>query len=475
MQLALTPLAGLLLAVLAPGSLTQDPSGEEPRTVPAGPEARVDQDLAALRVRELCALGPRMGGTPSNLRAANYLAGHFQAAGLLVRTLTGPERLIHWEEPWTVVAKVGAKGTQPATELPLERSWPYGYSPSTAGTWPLSLEPIDGHVALLTKAHRPPREGPELAAALVDGHDADGWPKLIALRASARNRYPVFGIGAENGATLRGWLEAGRDVDVTVELKSHIAKVGPLTLEARLAAREGAPPGVLLLCAHGDSDAGGPGANDNASGVAVVLAIAEAWSAAIRAGELEAPPREVRFLIWGSEIHSTRHYLETQLAETPCVGVFNWDQAGFGSGAEQLNIEPDDLPANVELVRALDALLGQRAGRDGFPARWATNKSLGGTDSYVFSSSQLFRDQGIPAITMFTSAWDKPEEHPRTEGMPGESWSERDLVNVDYDANYHSAGDLPERTTDLEPHNLGWCARVGLVGALEWLARVDQR
>ena len=40
-----------------------------------------------------------------------------------------------------------------------------------------------------------------------------------------------------------------------------------------------------MYCAHGDSDAGGPGANDNASGVAVVLEMARAWSGAIADGD----------------------------------------------------------------------------------------------------------------------------------------------------------------------------------------------
>ena len=58
--------------------------------------------------------------------------------------------------------------------------------------------------------------------------------------------------------------------------------------------------------------------------------------------------------------------------------------------------------------------------------------------------------------------------------MPGESWSDRDVVSVDYDAYYHSAGDTPENTTDKEPWNMGWCARSALLGArryLEELAR----
>ncbi len=57
--------------------------------------------------------------------------------------------------------------------------------------------------------------------------------------------------------------------------------------------------------------------------------------------------------------------------------------------------------------------------------------------------------------------------------MPGESWTDRDLVNVDYDNYYHSAGDTPENTVDKEPFNMGWCARIGMIGARRWLAGLE--
>ena len=59
----------------------------------------------------------------------------------------------------------------------------------------------------------------------------------------------------------------------------------------------------------------------------------------------------------------------------------------------------------------------------------------------------------------------------RTEGMPGESWSERDAVNVDYDNYSHSAGAPPEPPNAHAPWNTAWCARAGLLGAYRYLAR----
>ena len=434
----------------------------------------VSDERAARTVREMVALGPRMGGTPSGERAAEWRAKTYGAMGLEVEVIEDPETWAHWEPSWSVevVSGLGEVGAC------LESAWPYGYSPSVNLRAPLSLEPTEGAIWLSPGPSRARRGSPEPALILVDGASTpDGrYPKVRSLRAGDRNRTAVMGIGSEDGSRLREALSEGHVVEIEVALESHIQRASPRTVVARLPAREGARSGHLLFSAHGDSDAGGPGANDNASGEAIVREIASAWTEAIREGLLAPPEREVRFAIWGSEIHSTRAYLDAnQTGSSPVLAVINFDQAGFGSGAEQLNIEPDDLAANAPMIRLAAAVLSDHAGTVGFPEQWATNKSLGGTDSYVFSGSRVFRDELRPSVTLFTSAWDKPDEHPRTEGMPGESWRDRPKVRVDHDDFYHSAGDIPENTTDLEPHNMGWCARVGLLTGLRWLAGESSR
>ncbi|HKX45082.1 MAG TPA: M28 family peptidase, partial [Planctomycetota bacterium] len=321
---------------------------------------------------------------------------------------------------------------------------------------------------------RPPRRARAgVAVALVGGRATpDGrYAKLSDLPAGDDNPFPVFGLGDVDRDLLAAELDAGRPVRLRFALDATNARAEVESVFARVPARAGAPPGYLLYCAHGDSDAGGPGANDNASGEAIVLEIAEAWAAALSAGAVEPPPRELRFALWGSEIHSSRAHLRRAEAEgaVPLLGVVNYDQSGFGAGQDRLYLEPDDLPANGDLIRCGVAVLGDFGGRPGFPERWATVRSLGGTDSYVFSSSSYFRDAGRPAITLYASAWGEPSVEPRTPTMPGESWRDRDVVEVDHDPWYHSSGDLPEHTTDREPWNLAWGARVGMLAGLRWL------
>ncbi len=473
--------AALVLAAVA---CARGAGARLPSSDPAEAELALAREVraerAVRRVRELCALGPRMGGTRSNERSAAYLQAAFESMGLEVRVVCDPARRCFEARTWRLEAQPLAG---PSFEL--SSAWPYVFSPSARGRAGLALQASLG-AALL--AFEPPLEAGALepALVLVDGATTiDGrYPLVLELSAALAGRVPHFGLSRAEGERLRALLAQGETVAIDYGIEAETREAPALSVVARLPAR--APRGApwsedhFLMCAHGDSDAGGPGADDNASGAAAVLEVAQAWSTAIAAGLVTPPERELRFAVWGAEIHSSRAYLERRgPGDGELLGVINFDQAGFGSGADCVYVEPDDLPANRRLVRVLAGVLRDHAPRatggppEDFPSEWATVKSLGGTDSYVFSSSESFRVRGLPAITVYASAWGAPQEHPRTPGMPGESWSERSQVAVDHDVVYHSAGDTPENTTDREPWNTAWCARVALLGARRFLSGTE--
>ncbi|HTF88021.1 MAG TPA: M28 family peptidase [Planctomycetota bacterium] len=453
--------------------LLQDAPPPVPPAPKPDPEIAIEQRLAGLvdeaamqkEVRELCKLGPRMGGTASGAKSAEYLRERFTALGLDVRVVEDPPHWCHAESSWSVVAWQGDE------QHALASAWPYGFSPTSKGRAKLSKTSEAGVALLALKTPRKLEKKTAPAVVLVSGNTTlDGaYPRISHLSEGADNPAAVFGLARADAEWLDQALASGETVEIEYALEAKIEKASPRTVVARLGARGStAAPWTdqhILFCAHGDSDAGGPGADDNASGIATLIGIAKAWKQGIDLKIVPAPAREVRFAVWGSEIFSTKNLLERGDGDGLIVAVLNYDQAGFGSGADQLNIEPDDLPANLPMVKTLLEVLALHGGKPGFPKQWATNKSLGGTDSYVFSASKLFKSNARPSLTLFTSAWDSPDEHLRTPGMPGESWRERDKVRVDYDNYYHSAGDTPENTTDKEPWNMGWCARVGLLAA----------
>ena len=393
------PCAALLITLpLVPHAL-QEAAGEAGTPHERALASGVSEERAAKTVRELVALGPRMGGTPSGDAAVELRVARMKALGLEVEVVIGDEQWCHWEDSWSVTAHP-AEGDP----LPLTSAWPYGFSPSVKGrarlvtTEELGEESAEGLALLGARTPRLQRTAPKPEVALVDGYStADGaYPGVRGIGRRGPGPYPAFGIGSKDGEALRALLALGA-VELEYELVSHIEQRAPRTVIARLPAREGAVPGYLLYCAHGDSDAGGPGANDNGSGEAVVHEIAAAWAEGVRTGAVPPPPREIRFAIWGTEIASTRRFLrDVEESGPPILGVINYDQAGYGSSFEQLNVEPDDLPANRAMIRSMLSALEDFAGTEGFPERWATNKSLGGTDSYVFSGSRGFRDGASP-------------------------------------------------------------------------------
>ena len=192
----------------------------------------------------------------------------------------------------------------------------------------------------------------------------------------------------------------------------------------------------------------------------------------MKSGAIPQPAWDLRFASWGGEISSTREYLAgVEKDPSRLQAVFNYDQSGFGSSKDALYVEPDDVPANREIVTLVRSVMADHVGARGFPEHAASIKSQGGTDSYVFQP----RAQGAtvyPSVTLYTSAWDKERAVPVTEGFPPINWyagEQPGMVTVDGDAFYHSVGDTPANTTDTEPSNMGWCARVGLLSALRMM------
>ncbi len=411
-------------------------------------------------VRDYCAFGPRMGGTRSGDAAATWLANEFRVAGLEVEIREDAEVSFHEEDEWEVAVVAGAT---------LAMAWPNGGSPSVDGTGPLSLTPVEG-VVWLTSENPSAEDAAGCLAVLHETRTSpSGWPNPG--RARGEWSTPVFRIAPQEAEALRSSLEANPDTQVKVKLIARTGRGNPKTVVATLPGRDRSR--YFIICGHGDSDSGGPGADDNASGVAVTLEIGRVLSEAVRSGLIDPPAWDIRFISWGTEIGSTRQYVQNVSGDEPRLeGVINYDQAGFGSWRDALYFEPDDVPINLEIINIIRTVAGDHLGQKGFPEHFASTKSQGGTDSYVFQSERVVGEDVVPSITVYTSAWDRLNPLPVTPGFSPVNWFEDEedgMVTVDGDAFYHSAGDTPENTTDREPWNMGWCARLGLLTARRFI------
>lgn len=496
----------------APAAATVQQPPLKSQFQPAPLEALLAERLAAARmqqtVRDLVTLGPRMGGTPSGDRAAAYLAAAFEQAGLPARTAEDPLAPAHWEDSWSV--EIGGHR--------LASAWPYGFSPSVGPAdaplvvlsgalgaedaarphpeWRGKILYVAGSVraGYARLAARPDRPLAILTSAPNDGQhylDAAYLEALPEMPGHAPRPLPVFAVSYEDGRALAaaaGTAGTGGTASppapprtnaapasagaagasgtagavVHVMLRSTVRPGSPRTVIADLAGRD--PRHYFLICAHGDSDSGGPGADDNASGEAVVLEVAQALARLVREGKLATPRVNIRFAVWGSEYASSGAYVAREGARlADCLGVLNLDEEGTGAERNAIYFESNEVPWNRTLLRTLDSVGADYAGRPGFWPEYTTNPSQGGTDSYAFLPRQyqgeLTSNLQIPATTVYTAAWEHLGKIRQTPGWESAATPNPVDLEIDYSRYYHSSGDTPENTTDRKPQALERAAR----------------
>jgi hypothetical protein len=429
--------------------------------------ATVSEQRMVETVRRLVGFGTRMYGTPSNRESAAWLAAEFKQAGLDVMIRQDMPR--DWYQPvsWEISASsdTPAAGKPARAPLVLKTTWPNSGAPPGKGEGLLSVEAAPGAVCLVSR-NPTPDTTTGCVAVLFDGRvSSSGWPTVG--RSRGVWTIPVFVLSPREANPLRERLIAGEKVRIAFTLDAKSGNAPGETVVATLPGKDHSK--FILFCAHGDSDSGGPGADDNASGVATVLEIARTAAAAIKAGKLAQPAWDIRFAAWGGEMSSTREYLAGMEKELPRLqAVINYDQAGFGSTKDALYVEPDDIAVNKDVIALVRGVMKDHLSTRGFPEHAASIKTQGGTDSYVFQNTRTPGATLYPSVTLYTSAWDKPNEVPLTEGFPPLNWypdEKPGKITVDGDPFYHSVGDTPANTTDTEPSNMGWCARVGLLSA----------
>lgn len=503
-------LAGMLCiaglgAIAAPQGGAAAPRARRaaPRTAFAPPAAEallageVDQARLQATVQELVRLGPRMGGPPSGERAAAAIAAAFAGAGLTPQPIDDPSQPAHWEDAWSVELMPGG---------PLASAYPYGFSPSvgpiaaplvvaahlaelaaapaTAGAsggaggaggagradWSGEVLYVSGDVlsAYRRLAGARTAAAAELPLAILTDAPGDGRryldsayiAALPAMPAGGPRSIPVFALSYGDGRKVAA--AAAARATVRVMLRSIVRAGRPRTVLATLPGRD--PDRYYLICAHGDSDSGGPGADDNGSGEAVVLELARVLAGLVRSGRLPAPRAGLRFAVWGSEYASSGAYVAREGERLRhCLGVINLDEVGTGAERDAIYFESNEVPWNRALLRAFDRVGADYAGRPGFWPEYTTNPSQGGTDSYAFLPRRykgvLASDLQIPATTVYTAAWDHLGRLRQTPGWESPATPDPVHLAIDYSRYYHSSGDTPENTTDRKPEAMVRAAR----------------
>ncbi|MEX2116872.1 MAG: M28 family peptidase [Bacteroidota bacterium] len=434
---------------------------------------QVSQTNLRGHVRTLVGFGNRWGGTPSGDRAARYVAETLNRYGLEVETITDPERLVFVHTKWSL--RIGRPRRLRGL---IKNEWLAGFSPSVKSTRARLVDLVDEEqrdslegAAVLTERLVDSELYDQLvnrgAVAILSFAPGDsmsyaGWSMISNLPESSENKIPLYNLSWGNGNRLRNELRAGETIELTFDARTRVESGSPKTVTGLL---RGSSDQYFIVCAHGDSDAGGPGADDNASGVAGVLEMARVLTHMIRNGKLDRPTVGIKFVVWGAEYYSTEHFVRThgeRLADI--AGVLNYDEIGTGATRNCIYFESNDVEHNRELLIVLNSIGEEYYGKAGFWEEATTNPSQGGTDSYVFLPEHLERLSApsalIPSVTVYTAAWNSLRTFPQTEGWTSRAWKGHpDSVTIDFSRYYHSSHDLPEVTTEREPFNMSWAVK----------------
>ncbi|HEX9615348.1 MAG TPA: M28 family peptidase, partial [Bacteroidota bacterium] len=348
--------------------------------------SRVSQESLRTNVRSLVRLGNRWGGTSSGDKAAEFVASRLRRYGLEVEVIEDPPRLVYDHSDWIL------KVASPTRLRRLFRhEWLAGYSPSvpvSGGTLvDLESDPPASEltgVVVLTERFVPGDLYDDLVAqgvaailsfAPADSDSYSDWSLITHLNAVEDNPIPLYNISFRNGLRLRKELAGGTEIRIEF---SATTKMGPGSPKTVIGTMKGSSDTSRIICAHGDSDAGGPGADDNASGVAGVLELAGTFSRMVTEGILPAPRESIKFIVWGSEYYSTEHFVKGLSEDIHKIAsVINFDEIGFGSARNCVYFESNDIPHNEDLLHILNAVGEDYAGKRGFWQEATTNPSQG--------------------------------------------------------------------------------------------------
>jgi len=178
---------------------------------------------------------------------------------------------------------------------------------------------------------------------------------------------------------------------------------------------------VVILGAHLDSVLG-PGINDNGSGVATLLVLAE------RLAEHPAPARTVRFAFWGAEENGpfgSRAYVEVLAPEelARIDAYLNFDMLGSPNPVRFVYDEADAAPGSGELT----TLFAEHFEREGLA--WEPIDLEGDSDHGPFAAA------GVPTGGLFSGGIEPKTDaqaaaHGGTAGIPADPCSHRSCDTI---------------------------------------------
>jgi Zn-dependent M28 family amino/carboxypeptidase len=256
----------------------------------------------------------RAAGTPGYTASVDYVADRLRAAGYRVRLQDVPFPGFRDRTPPSLVAK-GKR----IPVLTLRYSGPGRVSAPVAlaglACTPGELRRARGKIAIAARGRCPFRAKARLA-------QAAGASGLVV--ADPRSALPTGGSLIRPGLEIPAVAAGSAALKLTGRARLRVDTVAETRRTRNVIAQQpGRAPRVAMVGAHLDSVREGPGINDNGSGVAVTLALAERLR-----GE-----RGLRFGFWGAEelgLYGSRRYVASlsPAERRRITGYVNLDMLG---------------------------------------------------------------------------------------------------------------------------------------------------
>jgi len=368
----------LVVPLAAPGSGSGQPA-ISPDLVRQVNGPRAYQHVLALSQR----IGPHVAGTPEDRTSAAYIARQLESDGYRVE----------WQAFQFPYFGVGAVGLVLPSHSTLTLH-PHAmlYSPSsppggiTADLVDVGIgrpedirgKPLAGKIALILRGTLPFRDKAMNAAAagavaaVIYNSRAEEFGGLVG----RDTKIPVVSLPGTEGLQLADLARSG---PVTAHLNVETVNETRTTWNI-IGTKPGAKDShrVLVVGAHRDTVDNAPGANDNTSGVAVALEIAEV----LRRTPLAAT---VRFVFFGAEemgLFGSDYYVN-HMGSDPVVGMVNLDMEGVGERLELATYRGTD--SLVRIAARLAEELGIKA---------QVSRSPG-------SDHMNFERVGVPVVFLF--------------------------------------------------------------------------
>ncbi|WP_216827365.1 M20/M25/M40 family metallo-hydrolase [Alkalihalobacterium elongatum] len=362
--------------------------------------ARVNAERAIEHVRYLSEeIGTRPGGLEAEHIAADYIAKEFKSFGYDVDYQyfpVGDQFIANVSfdngTVWELAAAPNGKISDEAVTAEVVSVENNDFSN------------VDGKIALLPRASTVADYRTQVNDAVAEGAVGVILQSLVGSRGNFGQTFnpnlttpvdvPVYGASYIHGEWLKEKLANG-PVEVSLTAKHHSNLQSVNVIATKKAKNRNNDGKTVILGAHHDSVVGAPGANDNASGVGLMLELARVYQG-------YNTDKDVRFIAFGSEergLLGSRHYVN-QLSQEERDQI----EAVF---------VPDMVATSYEKAENLYAMTVDGSRNTVTDSTVAAGARLGNSDILPgrFGSSDHvpFHNAGIPAalfIWMGIDSWD---------------------------------------------------------------------